>query len=117
MNKIKPTGNRLLLKIIDNEIVPGGLYIPKGNSTRLLGQSSVGKIIEVGEGYWNETTKTFSDPCVLKIGQKVLVNSAAGLQINRDILRRFGIDKNAEDEYILIAENQIMGIIEENEAN
>lgn len=98
---IKPTGNKLLLKKIEEEFSPGGLVIPKGI---LQSSATVAEVLETGPGYeTNEKGKW--DPCLIQKGQKVVFNAQAGLKIPREITR--------STELILLREDQIFGIVED----
>lgn len=96
---IKPTGNKLLLREITEEYSPGGIFLPKGV---LQSVAMVAEVLETGPGY--EEEKTRWSPCLIRKGQKVILNAQAGLRIAREITK--------STELIIIREDQIFGILE-----
>jgi len=96
---IKPTGNKLLLKKIEEEFSPGGLVMPRG---MLQSNATVAKVLETGRGYKNDDESWAA--CLIKKGQKVIFNADAGLKVPREVTKT--------TELILIREDQIFGIIE-----
>jgi co-chaperonin GroES (HSP10) len=108
--KIQPTGNRILIKVMDEkEISPGGIFIPHGRGAFNL-PATVGTVIEVGPGYLEDVATNKWTPCNFKKGQIVLFNKDAGLKIPKETLQYFLSIKEAED-YVLVMENQIMAVI------
>jgi len=110
--KITPTGNRLLIKIIDKEISPGGIIIPKATTLHSL-PASIGEIVAAGPGYLEDGATDKWTPCSFKVGQKVLFSKEAGLKIPKEILRYYLNSNTADSDYTIMQENQIYGTIDE----
>lgn len=91
---IKPFGDKVLIKRIEEKTTNGGLIIPEtvGN------KSQKGKVVAVGDGkYENDKLQKLS----IKYNDNVIFNKYAGTEITYK-----GID------YIIIKEEDIIAIIE-----
>jgi len=88
--KVKPLGERLLIKpIIEEKKTAGGIVLPDAAKEKPM----KAEIVEVGK---------LSEDCTLKVGDKVIYNKYSGTEIKID-----------EEDYIIIDVNDILAKIEE----
>lgn len=88
--KVKPLGERLLIKpIIEEKKTAGGIVLPDAAKEKPM----KAEIVEVGK---------LPEDCQLKVGDKVIFNKYSGTEI-----------KIEEQEYIIIDSNDILAKIEE----
>jgi chaperonin GroES len=88
--KVKPLGERLLIKpIVEEKKTAGGIVLPDAAKEKPM----KAEIVEVGK---------LSEDCVLKVGDKVIYNKYSGTEIKID-----------EEDYIIIDVNDILAKIEE----
>jgi chaperonin GroES len=93
--KIKPLHDHVLVERIEEEIKKGGIIIPDTAKEK----PQRGKIIAVGDGRRDE--KGNKIPLAVKKGDLILFGKYSGSEI-----------KLAEKEYLIIREDDILGIIE-----
>ncbi|WP_448375224.1 co-chaperone GroES [Fervidobacterium sp.] len=88
--KVKPLGERLLIKpIIEEKKTAGGIVLPDAAKEKPM----KAEIVEVGK---------LPEECTLKVGDKVIYNKYSGTEIKID-----------EEDYIIIDVNDILAKIEE----
>uniref|UniRef100_A0A7V4KDQ9 Co-chaperonin GroES n=1 Tax=Fervidobacterium pennivorans TaxID=93466 RepID=A0A7V4KDQ9_FERPE len=88
--KVKPLGERLLIKpIIEEKKTAGGIVLPDAAKEKPM----KAEIVEVGK---------LPEDCTLKVGDKVIYNKYSGTEI-----------KINEEDYIIIDLNDILAKIEE----
>ena len=93
--KIKPLGERVLLKRVEeDEQIRGGIIIPDSAKA----QSQEAEVVALGTGKKDDNGKTI--PFNVKKGDKVLLPQYGGTTVKID-----GI------EYILVEEDSILGIV------
>jgi chaperonin GroES len=93
--KIKPLGDRVLVKAIEEkEQVKGGIIIPDSAKEK----SQEAEVIALGTGKKDENGKVI--PFEVKLGDKVLVSKYGGTEV-----------KIGEDKYSLVREDDILGVI------
>ncbi len=93
--KIKPLGDRLLVKQLEEEEVKkGGIIIPDTAKEKPLRA----EVKAVGPGKRNKEGKVV--PLEVKVGDKVLINEYGGTEVKID-----------GEEYLIMREDDIMGII------
>ena len=95
---IKPTGDRVLIKLkeSEDETLQGGIYVPKSMNNN--SDSNIGTVVAVGSGRdQNGKIVEFE----IKVGDTVLIG-------------RYGISeiKVEKEKYILVKYEDILGIIE-----
>lgn len=96
--RIRPLGDRVVLKPADREEkTKGGIFLPDTASKE---RPMEGTILAVGEGRRDDSGKLI--PMLVKAGDKVLFAKYSGTE--------FKID---EVEYLILAEKDILGIIQE----
>ncbi|MDR1010058.1 MAG: co-chaperone GroES [Opitutaceae bacterium] len=92
--KIKPVGDRILVKHIEEkEQVRGGIIIP--DSAKEKPQEA--QVIALGTGKKDEDGKVL--PFEVKIGDKVLISKYGGTEVKID-----------DEKYTLVREDDILGI-------
>jgi chaperonin GroES len=94
--KMKPLGDRVLVKRIEHESkTPGGLYIP--DAAKEKGQEGI--VVAVGPGRITSEGKAI--PMTVPIGACVLFGKYSGTEV-----------KLGYDDYLIIREEEILGIVE-----
>jgi chaperonin GroES len=94
--KIRPLYDRIVVqRLEEKESVRGGIIIPDSAKEK----PQEGKVLAVGKGKLLEDGKVM--PLDVQVGQKVLFGKYAGSEI-----------KLEGDEYILMREDEILGILE-----
>jgi chaperonin GroES len=95
--KVKPLGDRVLVKPIEEkEVKRGNIIIPDTAKEK----PQQGEVIAVGKGKVTEDGKVI--PMEVKVGDKVLYGKYSGTEIKID-----GV------EYLILHQDDILGIIEE----
>lgn len=95
--KIKPLGDRVLIKAVDldSEQVKGGIIIP--DSAKEKPQEA--KVIALGTGAKDENGK--AQPFNVKVGDIVIVSKYGGTEVKLD-----------GETYTLVREDDILGVVE-----
>ena len=94
--KVKPLGDRVLIKRIEpEEVVKGGIIIPDTAKEK----PQQGEVVEVGPGKRDEKGNRI--PIDVKPGQKVLFSKYAGTEIAID-----------GEKYLIMSQDDILAIIE-----
>ncbi len=95
--KVRPLGDRVLVKRLEEEEkTKGGIIIPDTAKEK----PQQGKIVAVGNGRTTEDGKVI--PMNVKVGDKVLFQKYSGSDI-----------KIEGEEYLIMREEEILGIIED----
>lgn len=95
--KIKPLGDRVLVKPLEEkEVKKGNIIIPDTAKEK----PQQGEVIAVGKGKMTEDGKLL--PMEVKVGDKVLYGKYSGTEIKID-----------GQEYLILNQDDILGIIEE----
>jgi chaperonin GroES len=96
MTKIRPLGDRILVKRIkEEEKTKGGIIIPDTAKEK----PQEGKVVAVGKGKLNEDGKLI--PLEVKAGDKILFGKYSGSEI-----------KLEGEEHLILREDDVLGIIE-----
>lgn len=91
--KFRPLGDRVLIKRLENEdTTAGGIIIPDAAKER----AQTGEVIAVGAGRIDNNGKVI--PMNVKVGDKIYFGKYSGTE--------------ASDDYLIIREEDILGIIE-----
>ena len=94
--KIRPLQDRILVKRLNEEDkTKGGIIIPDSAKEKPL----EGQVVAVGKGKLLDDGKTA--PLDVKVGDKILFGKYAGTEV-----------KLAEEEHLILKEEDILGIIE-----
>ena len=94
--KVKPLHDRILIKRVEEkETVKGGIIIPDTAKEK----PQEGEVIAVGGGKKTEEGKVI--PLDVKAGDRILFGKYSGTEIKID-----------EEEYLIIREDEVLGIIE-----
>ena len=93
--KVKPLGDRVLVKRIEpEEKVKGGIIIPDTAREKPL----EGKVVSVGAGRLDDNGKRVSPE--VKAGDRVLIGKYAGTEV-----------KINDVEHVIVREDEILGVI------
>ena len=92
--KIKPLGNRVLIKRLAAEVTKGGIILPEAAQEK----PKAGEVIAVGEGKVEKNGKI--KEMTVKTGDKVLFTSYAGTDVGEE-----------KDNYLIMSEDDILAII------
>ncbi|NJN67202.1 MAG: co-chaperone GroES [Chloroflexaceae bacterium] len=96
--RIRPLSDRVVVKPTErDEKTKGGIYLP---DTATKERPQEGRVLAVGEGRRDDDGKLV--PMSVKVGDRVLFAKYGGTE--------FKID---EEEYLILAEKDILGIIQE----
>jgi chaperonin GroES len=94
--KIRPLNNRVLIKRIEElSRTPGGLFLPDSAKEKPI----EGEVLAVGEGKIGDDGKLI--PMNVKAGDRVVYSKYSGTEIKVD-----------GEEYLLMREDDILGIVE-----
>ena len=116
MKVISQTGNRVLIKITDEDVAAGPIIVKRESLLRNV-PASIGEIMAVGRGYLENAAEDKWTPCTRKVGEEVLLNKDAGLKIPKEILKYILKDTRADCDYVLVAETQVMAVVDEKETD
>ncbi len=94
MSKIKPLGNRVLIKRKEMESQKGSIYLPDSAKEK----PKQGEILAVGPGSADKQGKMI--PMEVKVGDQVLFSSYAGTEV-----------KDQED-HLILSQNDILAVIQ-----
>jgi len=95
--KIKPLGNRIVVKRIEaEEKTAGGIVLPDTAKEK----PKQGEVIAVGEGTRTDDGKTI--PTQVKKGDRVVFSSYAGTEVTL-----------GDEEFLIMKEDDVLGILEE----
>ena len=92
--KIKPLGDRLIVKPIERETMKGGIIIPDTAKEKPM----EGEVLAAGPG--NLDDKGNRAPMDVKVGDKVLYGKYSGTEIKLD-----------DETYLIIHQDEILGIL------
>ncbi len=96
--RIRPLGDRAVVKPAEREEkTKGGIFLPDTASKE---RPQEGTIMAVGEGKRDDSGNLI--PMTIKVGDKVLFAKYGGTEFKLD-----------EEEYLILAEKDILGIIQE----
>ena len=96
--KIKPLGDRILVKPLEpEEKTKGGIVLPDTAKEK----PQEGRVIAVGKGKTTEDGKTI--PLEIKVGDRILYGKYSGTEITT---------KDGE-EYLILREEDVLAIVEE----
>jgi chaperonin GroES len=97
MSKIRPLGNRILIKRAKPKTTKGGIILPESSQEK----PKEGEVIAVGPGKIG--TDGQKEAVQLKIGDKILFSSYAGTEV-----------KNTTEEdgdYLILTEDDVLGVL------
>jgi chaperonin GroES len=95
--KVRPLGDKIIIKRAESkDRTESGIYLPETAKDK----PKEGKVIAVGNGVLNKETGEYM-PFTVKKGDSVLFTTYSGTEIKID-----------GDEYIIMTEDDILGIIE-----
>ncbi len=93
--KVKPLGDRVLIKRVEpEETKKGGIIIPDTAKEKPM----EGKVIAVGSGKYDESGKRIAMD--VKKGDRVLIGKYAGTEFKLD-----------DDDHVIVREDEILGVL------
>ena len=93
--KVKPLGDRVLIKRVEpEETKKGGIIIPDTAKEKPM----EGKVIAVGAGKYDENGKRIAMD--VKKGDRVLIGKYAGTEFKLD-----------DDDHVIVREDEILGVL------
>jgi chaperonin GroES len=95
-NKIKPLGNRVLIKRLKAQTSKGGILLPDTAQEK----QKEGTVMAVGPGKIDDNGQ--HEPMNVKAGDKVLFSSYSGTEVKNQM---------GEDEYLIMSEDDILCIL------
>jgi len=96
MQKIKPLGNRVLVKRSKAQTSKGGILLPDTAQEK----PREGEVVAVGPGKTDEEGR--KEEMQVKVGDRVLFGSYAGTEVK---------NMEGEEEYLILAQDDILGIL------
>lgn len=96
MLKIKPLGNRVLVKRSKAQTSKGGILLPDSAQEK----PREGEVVATGQGKIDEDGKI--EPMHVKVGDRILFGSYAGTEVK---------NSDGEEEYLILAQDDILGIL------
>lgn len=93
---IKPLGNRVLVKRSEKATSKGGILLPDSAQEK----PREGTVVAVGPGRRNDNGQI--EAMNVRVGDRVLFGSYSGTEV-----------KNADEEYLILAEEDILGVLNE----
>jgi chaperonin GroES len=97
--KIKPLGNRILVKRSKVKTTKGGILLPDTAQEK----PKEGEVLAVGPGKRND--KGELEPLTIKVHDRVLFGSYAGTEVK-------GVDSE-DEELLILSEDEVLGILNE----
>lgn len=94
--KIRPIGNRVLIKRSSVKVSKGGILLPDTAQEK----PKEGEVVAIGTGKEDKEGKII--PLTLKVGDKVLFTSYAGVEFKPE---------ESEEEYLIISEDDVLAIV------
>ena len=94
--KVKPLGNRVLVKRAGVNITKGGIILPDSAQEK----PKQGEVVAIGAGKMDE--KGNVTPLDVKIGDQIFFSSFAGTEVQSD---------GTEAEYLIMSEDDILAVI------
>lgn len=98
MSKIKPLGNRVLVKRSKAQATKGGILLPDSAQEK----PKEGTVVEVGPGKCDDQGKC--EPLSLKIGDRVLFSSYSGTEVKN-------LETDSSEEFLILSEDDILGVL------
>ena len=95
MSKIRPLADRVVVKVLKQEQTSGGIFLPDTAQEK----PQMGEVIAVGPGKMDDDGDRL--PMDVKAGDRVIFAKYSGTEVKLD-----------GAEYLLLAEKDILGIIE-----
>jgi len=96
MSKIRPLGNRVLIKRSKPQATKGGILLPESAQEK----PKEGIVVQIGPGSVDENGH--KEQMNLKIGDRVLFSSYAGTEVK---------DLGGEEDYLIVEEKDVLGIL------
>lgn len=96
MSKIKPLGNRVLIKREKKASSKGGILLPDSAQEK----PKEGSIVAVGPGKLNDDGQF--EAMSVSVGDLVLFSSYAGTEVK---------DQGDDEEYLIMSEDDILGVL------
>jgi chaperonin GroES len=94
-DKVKPLGNRVLIKRKEAQATRGGILLPDSAQEK----PKQGTVVAVGPGNYDDQGKL--QPMNLKVGDDVLFSSYAGTEVETE----------NDTEYLIMTEDDVLGVL------
>lgn len=94
--KIKPLGNRILVKRSKATTSKGGILLPDTAQEK----PKEGVVLAIGPG---KTTDNGIEPLMLKVNDRVLFSSYAGTEVKGELTE--------DEEYLIMSEDDVLGVL------
>lgn len=96
VKKIKPLGNRVLVKRSQANLSKGGILLPDSAQEK----PKQGEVVAIGPGVTNDEGQI--TPLELEVGNRILFGGFAGTEVKTD----------EEEDYLLMSEDDVLAVIE-----
>ena len=94
--KIKPLGNRILVKRSEAKATKGGILLPESAQEK----SKQGEVVAVGPGKTDEEGRL--SPMNVRVGDRVLFGTYAGSEVKTE---------ETDAEYLIMTEEDVLGVL------
>lgn len=94
MVKIKPLGNRIVVRRSKAQTTKGGILLPDSAQEK----PREGQVLAAGPGKTNENGQV--ETIAVKVGDRILFGAYAGTEFKQD-----------EEEYLILSEEDVLGIL------
>lgn len=94
MVKLKPLGNRVVVRRSKAQTSKGGILLPDSAQEK----PREGEVIAAGPGKMNDEGQ--KEPLSIKVGDRILFGAYAGTEVKHD-----------DEEYLILSEEDILGIL------
>ncbi len=99
LNKVRPLGNRILVKREEPKASKGGILLPESSKEK----PKQGQVIAIGPGKVDEQGNL--EKMQIKIGDKVIFGSYAGTEVK--------LSNISEESCLIMAEDEVLAVIVE----
>ncbi len=96
ISKVKPLGNRILIKRSSAKKMHGGIILPDSAQEK----PKEGDVVAAGGGQLDENGQII--PMEVSVGDKVLYSSYSGVEVKTD---------ESDTEYLILSEDDILAVI------
>lgn len=97
MSKIRPLGNRILIKRAKAKTTKGGIILPESSQEK----PKEGEVVAVGPGKMGSDGQ--KEPVQLKVGDRILFSSYAGTEVKNTT--------EEDGEYLIMTEDDVLGVL------
>ncbi|NBO23633.1 MAG: co-chaperone GroES [Chlamydiae bacterium] len=95
--KVKPLGNRILVKRAEAKASKGGILLPESSKEK----PKQGEVVAIGPGKIDENGHL--EKMQIKIGDKVIFGSYAGVEVK--------VPHHEQEQYLIMTEDEVLAVV------